>query len=147
MYDKFPLVEGVQHMNKNDLAEMYLDNVWRPNLSITGAGGLPHFSKAGNVVRPSTTVRVSLRLSPDFSSEAAKNKLIEIFTTDVPYNAKISILSAHGGDGFCMKVLQPWLQTAISMAGEAFYEKPAGSYGDGGSIPFLNELSKKYPDS
>jgi len=88
---------------------MYLDNVWRPNLSITGASGLPHFSKAGNVVRPSTTVRASLRLSPDFDSEIAKEKLIEIFTKDPPHNAKISILNAHGGDGFCMKVLDDWL--------------------------------------
>jgi hypothetical protein len=88
---------------------MYLDNVWRPNLSITGASGIPHFTKAGNVVRSSTTVRISLRLSPDFDSEVAKNKLIEILTTDVPYNAKVTILKASTGNGFCMKVLHPWL--------------------------------------
>lgn len=38
-------------MNQDNLAEMYLDNVWRPNLSITGGGGLPDFKKAGNVIR------------------------------------------------------------------------------------------------
>jgi acetylornithine deacetylase/succinyl-diaminopimelate desuccinylase-like protein len=41
LYEKFPLVDGVKWMNQEKLAEMYLDNVWRPNLSITGAGGLP----------------------------------------------------------------------------------------------------------
>jgi acetylornithine deacetylase/succinyl-diaminopimelate desuccinylase-like protein len=76
-------------MNQNNLVEMYLDNVWRPNLSITGAAGIPHFSQAGNVVRPSTTVRISLRLSPDMDSEEAKKKLIKILTTNVPYNAKV----------------------------------------------------------
>lgn len=84
---------------------MYLDNVWRPNLSITGAGGLPELTKAGNVVRAKTTVRASLRLSPDFDAEKAKEKLVQLFTTDVPYNAKVSILTAHAGNGFCMKVL------------------------------------------
>jgi hypothetical protein len=54
---------------------MYLDNVWRPNLSITGAGGIPHLTKAGNVVRAKTTVRASLRVSPDFDAEKAKETL------------------------------------------------------------------------
>jgi len=56
-------------MNQENLAEMYLDNVWRPNLSITGAGGIPELTKAGNVVRAKTIVRASLRLSPNFNAE------------------------------------------------------------------------------
>ena len=96
-------------MNQHDLVQMYLDNVWRPNLSITGASGIPHFTKAGNVVRSSTTVRISMRLSPDFNSEVAKNKMIEILTKDVPHNAKVTVLKASTGNGFCMKVLHPWL--------------------------------------
>ena len=51
-------------MNEDNLVEMYLDNVWRPNLSITGADGLPPISSAGNVTRPMTAVRCSMRLSP-----------------------------------------------------------------------------------
>ena len=43
---------------------MYLENVWRANLSITGCDGLPPVSMAGNVVRSSTSVRLSMRLSP-----------------------------------------------------------------------------------
>lgn len=99
------------------------------------------------MVRAKTTVRASLRLSPDFCSHKAKDTLVKLFTTNVPYNAKVTILTAHGGNGFCMKVLQPWLQKSIQEAGNTFWGKPSGSYGDGGSIPFLNELSEKYPES
>lgn len=134
-------------MNQDNLVEMYLDNVWRPNLAITGAAGLPHYERAGNVVRPSTTVRASLRIGPDTDSEEAKKKLIDLIKADPPNNAKITIGLTHCGDGFCMKVLQPWLQDSIMQAGHDFYDKPSGSYGDGGSIPFLNELAKKYPES
>jgi len=88
---------------------MYLDNVWRPNLSITGAGGLPEINRAGNVIRAQTTVRCSLRISPVMDSEEAKDNLIKILTTDVPYNAKVTILGTTRGDGFCMKLLEPWL--------------------------------------
>ena len=106
---KFPLRDEVVWMNQDNLPEMYLDNIWRPNLSITGAGDLPDYRKAGNVVRAQTTVRCSLRISPVMNSEEAKQKLIKILTTNVPYNAKTTVLGSNAGDGFCMKVLEPWL--------------------------------------
>jgi len=43
---------------------MYLANTWEANLSVTGADGLPPINMAGNVVRPSTSVRLSMRLPP-----------------------------------------------------------------------------------
>ena len=41
LYTKFPVHEGVKVVNQDNLAELYLNNTWRPNLSITGADGLP----------------------------------------------------------------------------------------------------------
>jgi acetylornithine deacetylase/succinyl-diaminopimelate desuccinylase-like protein len=43
--------------------------------------------------------------------------------------------------------LVSWLQEAITKAGHDFYGKDAGSYGEGGSIPFLKELERKYPET
>ena len=51
MYKKYSFVEGGVPMNADNLPELYLNNTWRPNLSITGAAGLPDVSVAGNVVR------------------------------------------------------------------------------------------------
>lgn len=117
-------------------------------MSITGADGLPPVAMAGNAVRPSTSVRISMRLSPIMDPQKAEKIMIEKLTTDVPYNAKVSISSGHAGSGWCMKVLNPHLDQAIKDAGAAFYEgKPAGSYGMGGSIPFLCELGKMYPET
>jgi acetylornithine deacetylase/succinyl-diaminopimelate desuccinylase-like protein len=36
---------------------------------------------------------------------------------------------------------------AIQESGKLFYGKPCGSYAIGGSIPFLSELEKMYPDT
>lgn len=47
---------------------MYLNNVWRPNLSVTGISGIPNIESAGNVVRASTSMRVSMRIGPDMDS-------------------------------------------------------------------------------
>jgi len=47
-----------------DTAELILNRTWRPQLAITGAGGLPEFGQGGNVLRPGTAVRVSVRVRP-----------------------------------------------------------------------------------
>lgn len=147
MYEKLPLVDGCKHMNQDNLVEMYLDNVWRPNVTITGASGLPAHSKAGNVVRPATTVRISMRLAPDADANKQIDKMEEILTKDPPYNAKLTVLEKFGGNGFLMKVPDQWLSDAIMQAGKTYYGMPSGSYGDGGSIPFLNTLALKYPET
>lgn len=54
MHEKYDYVEGGQPMNHDNLPEMYLNNTWRANMSITGAAGLPDISVAGNVVRAKT---------------------------------------------------------------------------------------------
>ena len=103
---------------------------------------------AGNAVRSSTSVRISMRLSPIMDPKKAENIMIEKLTKDVPYNAKVTLSAGHAGSGWCMKVLSPELDKSIRAAGAEFYEgKPTGSYGMGGSIPFLSELGVMYPDT
>ncbi len=71
---------------------MYLNNVWRPNLAITGIDGIPSISNAGNVLRPYTSVRLSMRLPPNFEPNLALEIMINKLTKDVPYNAQVTIL-------------------------------------------------------
>ena len=45
-----------------------------------------------------------------------------------------------------MKDPEEWLSKAIRQAGSDFFDgKDTGSYGEGGSIPFLKELELLYP--
>jgi len=69
-------------------------------------------------------------------------------TEDVPYGAKVTLGGGHAGSGWCIKELTPELSKAIKEAGATFYNgKETGSYGMGGSIPFLSELGKMYPNT
>lgn len=126
---------------------MYLANTWEANLAVTGADGLPAIKMAGNVVRPSTSVRLSMRLGPQMDPQVAEAAIREKLTTDVPYGAKVTIKGGHAGAGWCMQELAPWLKTSLHQAGQDFYGNPAGSYGMGGSIPFLSELGHMYPET
>jgi len=61
---KYAVHEGAKYCHQEDLVKMYLANQWGANLSVTGADGLPPINMAGNAVRPSTGVRLSMRLPP-----------------------------------------------------------------------------------
>lgn len=147
LYRKYAVVPGAKYFNEADIPDMYLNNVWYPNLSVTGADGLPPIAMAGNVVRSSTSVRLSMRLCPAMNAKEAEEIIVKKLTENVPYNAKVTLSKGHAGNGWSMKELPAWLDQSIKEAGAQFYEgKPTGSYGMGGSIPFLSELEKVYPN-
>ena len=146
MHAKYSYHEGCQPMCCDNLPEMYLNNTWRANLSIVGANGLPDTAVAGNVVRQATSVKLSLRLPPSANPIETEKKLIEKLTTNVPYGAKVTVDGGHSGSGWCMKDNPQWLTSVIKKAGSDFFEgRDTGTYGMGGSIPFLSELDKMYP--
>jgi hypothetical protein len=74
-----------------DPVEAYLNRVWRAQLSTLGADGMPPASIAGNVLRPSTTLKLSIRLPPTSDTKKVKELLLNLLTTDVPYNASVTI--------------------------------------------------------
>jgi acetylornithine deacetylase/succinyl-diaminopimelate desuccinylase-like protein len=47
-----------------DPVQALLNRTWSPTLSVTGAEGFPDFKNAGNVLRPYTAFKLSLRLPP-----------------------------------------------------------------------------------
>lgn len=148
IHSKYDYHDGCVPMDKENLPDMYLNNTWRPNLSIVGANGLPDCGIAGNVVRASTSVKLSLRLPPTADPVATEAKLIEKLTTNVPHNAKVTVEGGHMGKGWCMKDMPEWFEGAVKRAGSDFFDgKNTGTYGMGGSIPFLAELNKMYPET
>lgn len=148
MMEKYKMEPGVEYCSQEDQVEMYLNNTWRANLSVTGAGGLPDYSRAGNVVRPSTTLRLSMRLPPNMDAQVASKAVRAKLQNDVPHNCKVDIKGDHNGNGWCMKDPAPWFHDAINNASKHFYDgKDYGSYGMGGSIPFLSQLGGIYPNT
>lgn len=103
MYKKFDMHDGVDYMKQDNIAELYLNKAWHPNLSITGADGLPPTAIAGNVLRASTTCRCSMRLCPVFDAHKANEIMNEKLSTNVPYNAKVTLKGGHAGSGWCQK--------------------------------------------
>jgi len=144
VYSKFPLQPGTKPVT-TDVKELALNRTWRPALSITGARGLPDLDDAGNVLRPVTAVKVSLRVPPTLDAEMATKRLKELFESDPPYGAKVTFEAEQGASGWNAPELAPWLQESVSNASKAFFKKDAVYMGEGGSIPFMGMLGEKFP--
>lgn len=144
VWRKFPLLEGVKTMH-SDNVEMILNRTWRPALSITGADGLPAIANAGNVLRPRTSVKISLRLPPTKNAVDAARDLKALLEKNPPCGAKVTFKPETPGTGWNAPAMAKWLEGAVARASQTYYGKPAVYMGEGGSIPFMGMLGAKFP--
>jgi acetylornithine deacetylase/succinyl-diaminopimelate desuccinylase-like protein len=144
VWDHFPWQEGVRPVVA-DPVEMTLNRTWRPALEITGARGFPDLGDAGNVMRPSTAVRVSLRLPPGVAADTALRLVTDLLTKDPPYGAQVRFEPEGASTGWNAPPLAPWLETALMESSRAYFGKPAMYLGEGGTIPFIHMLGQKFP--
>ncbi|TYT27153.1 M20/M25/M40 family metallo-hydrolase [Luteimonas viscosa] len=144
IYDKFPLVPGLAPMH-DDLTELVLNRTWRPALSITGMDGIPPLASAGNVLRPQTAVKLSLRLPPTIDGRRAGELLQEALLRDAPNGAQVTLSLEKAATGWNAPATSPWLEKAIDAASLEFFGRPAMYMGEGGSIPFMGMLGEKFP--
>jgi acetylornithine deacetylase/succinyl-diaminopimelate desuccinylase-like protein len=146
IHDTFPFVDGM-HPVSDDLVELMLNRTWRPQLAITGADGLPPLRSAGNVLRPQTSAKLSLRLPPTLNGSKAGERVKKLLEADPPYGAKVTFKLEKDSSGWNAPALSPWLAEAVSQASQNYFGAPAAYMGEGGSIPFMGMLGEKFPQA
>ena len=142
-----------------DPTQALLNRTWKPTLSVTGADGFPELGNAGNVLRPHTAFKLSLRLPPLIDGNEAAMKLKALLEDNAPYNAKVTFApdgradagtgsvpnGSWGTTGWNAPSLAPWLEDALDTASRAHYGAPCGYIGQGGTIPLMSMLQKSFP--
>lgn len=146
VFAKFPFVPGMQPVG-DDLTELVLNRTWRGALSVTGADGLPATGSAGNVLRPSTSVKLSLRLPPTLDAEEACATLKMLLEKDAPYGAAVNFEPESAASGWNAPPTAPWLEEAVNAASQRHFGPDAMYMGEGGSIPFMGMLGEKFPQA
>ena len=144
IFSKFPLQPGVEPVTRN-VVELILNRTWRPTLAITGADGWPPIVSAGNVLRPFTRLKLSLRIPPRVDPDAAARAVKQLLETDPPYGAKVSFNDVNASAGWDAPEMAPWLDKALEAASQRHFGKPAMYMGEGGTIPFMYMLGAKFP--
>jgi len=133
-----------------DPVEALLRRTWRPTLSVTGVDGFPELKNAGNVLRPWTAFKLSLRLPPLVDGHEASVRLKQLLEDNAPYNAKVTFhpdgrAGALGATGWNAPELSPWLEGALNAASNAQFAAPVGYIGQGGTIPLMSLLQQGFP--
>ena len=143
---EFPFVTGASPV-RADAVDQLLQRSWAPQLAVVGADGLPPTSRAGNVLRPSTTLRLSMRLPPTCDAHGALDAMVDALTADPPYGARVSVGDVDHADGWNAPSFAPWLRDALAAASERCFGAALGAFGEGGSIPFMGMLGRLFPDA
>src|SRR4029434_913383 len=96
---------------------------WRPALAVTGAAGFPSIDSAGNVLRPKTSCKLSMRIPPTVDATLATRALQRALTVDPPYNAKVTFEADWGATGWNAPDTSPWLLRSLAQAPRRAYGK------------------------
>ena len=128
-----------------DPLQALLNRTWMPTLSVTGAEGFPAMKDAGNVLRPFTAFKLSLRLPPLVEAATAVQALKALLEDNAPYQAKVTFETSGGATGWNAPDTAPWFEEALNEASQAHFGAGCGYIGQGGTIPLMNMLSRGFP--
>jgi acetylornithine deacetylase/succinyl-diaminopimelate desuccinylase-like protein len=154
VYRRFPWACGADGAfalpTTTDPAQALINRTWKPTLSVTGVDGFPELGNAGNVLRPYTAFKLSLRLPPLVDGHEASVKLKALLEDNAPYNAKVTFhpdgrAGQLGATGWSAPEVAPWLHDALNAASHAQFGAPVGFIGQGGTIPLMSMLAKGFP--
>jgi acetylornithine deacetylase/succinyl-diaminopimelate desuccinylase-like protein len=146
VFRKYPFAGGTMPMI-GERAEAILNRTWRPALSVVGADGLPSIANAGNVLRPRTSLKLSLRLPPTIDGHRATQDLKALLEGDPPHGATVRFETDQGATGWTAPATAPWLAHALETASQTHYRKAATAMGEGGTIPFMAMLGRQFPEA
>ena len=146
VFQAYPFCDGVEPQ-ADDNYERILNRTWRAALSVTGVDGVPPLASAGNVLRPHTALKLSMRLPPTTDGEEATRLMKETLESDPPLNAVVSFDADHAASGWNAPEIAPWLEDSLQKASLAAYGQDVMYMGEGGTIPFMAMLGEFFPQA
>ena len=128
-----------------DPVQALLKRTWEPTLSVTGAEGFPTLQNAGNVLRPYTAFKLSLRLPPLVDAATCVQEMKTLLEDNAPYQAKVTWEGLSSSSGWNAPPMTHWFENALNAASRAHFGADCGYIGQGGTIPLMNMLSQGFP--
>ncbi|EEH66597.1 peptidase dimerization domain protein, partial [Actinomyces urogenitalis DSM 15434] len=134
------VLDGVELAGTGDLTA----RLWtKPTITVIGMDVTP-LHLAGNVLAPSCTARISMRLAPGQDPAAAQAALVAYLKQQVPFGARLTVSQGEAGPAFDGSSDTPAGRAAHWALSTAFGENCV-DIGQGGSIPFISTLQETFP--
>ena len=146
VWQAYPFVDGVGPMADNNV-ERILNRTWRPALSYTGVEGIPSLENAGNVLRPYTAMKLSMRLPATVDGETASQAMKETLEANPPAGATVSFTTDQAASGWNAPAIAPWLHASLEKGSQGAYGRGVMYMGEGGTIPFMAMLGDFFPQA
>jgi acetylornithine deacetylase/succinyl-diaminopimelate desuccinylase-like protein len=146
IWEAYPFTDGVKPMAENNV-ERILNRTWRPALSYTGVEGMPSLENAGNVLRPYTAMKLSMRIPATVDGEAASEAMKKTLEANPPSNAKVSFETDQAASGWNAPEIAPWLHASLEKGSQDAYGRSVMYMGEGGTIPFMAMLGDYFPEA
>jgi len=99
-----------------DHFRLILNRIWKAQLTVTGIEGLPDLKNAGNVLKPYTNVKLSLRTPPTLDVEKVRVDLKELLEKNPPYDSEVSYEPGMAGSGWNAPSLSKGLRGTLNQA-------------------------------
>lgn len=136
------VVDSYQLAGSGSLAS----RLWtKPSVTVIGFNA-PNTDESFNVIAPSCTFRLSLRTAPGQEPKEAQTALAEFLTAHAPLGARVTVTPLDNGMGWAMDPDAPATVHALEAMQQAFGVAPINK-GEGGSIPFIPELQRIFPNA
>jgi acetylornithine deacetylase/succinyl-diaminopimelate desuccinylase-like protein len=136
------LLDGVSLIGRGPV----LSRLWnQPTITVTGVDA-PSVANASNTLLPSVAVRISARIAPGQTARDAFTVLESHLRSHVPFGARIAIDDVDFGDPFLVDT-SGWAATEVKGAMRDAWGADPVEAGIGGSIPFIADLVREFPDA
>jgi acetylornithine deacetylase/succinyl-diaminopimelate desuccinylase-like protein len=123
-----------------------LSRMWsQPTITVTGIDA-PTVANASNTLLPSVAVRISSRVAPGQTAANALQALERHLQEHAPFGAQIVIDELDLGDPFLVDTAG-WAASEAKRAMTDAWGKEAVETGIGGSIPFIADLVRDFPEA
>lgn len=99
-----------------------------------------------NVLADKTRFRISLRTAPTQRPEQAAQALADFLIGHAPHGARVEVTPSDMGMGWAMDAESPVVRQTEEAMRQAFGRDPVNK-GEGGSIPFIPELKRLFPEA
>ncbi len=122
------------------------DRMWaQPTVTVTGID-VPNVAEASNTLIPSVAARLSVRVAPGQSPQAAWEAVERFLVANAPWGAQLSFDELDLGSPFLVDTSGPHYAAMSTALAEGWGVAPA-EIGIGGSIPFIASLAAEFPEA
>ena len=140
--DEAGLPQGVSPIGDGTI----LSRIWnKPSLTVTGIDA-PSVANASNTLSPEVSVVISTRVAPGQSARDAYEALEAHLRAHAPFGAQLTFSDVDFGDGFLVDTAGWAVEDARAALADGYGVDPV-DIGVGGSIPFIADLVREFPEA